>query len=455
MAPDRMPNALNVFQEAILGLLHTGLRDLDDLAKSLDLDRDLVAFIFATQLQPNGWIDSRQQVTPLGVQVLFGLGVAEPNLVVQYAFQDAVTGLWLPRLAQQLPELEPLPGTAGVSPEFVVDRDSGRRIRPFVLPPQVRPAEPQKADAKLALRQFQRDLRRARLDESEYVHDVVSDDFDFVDSTPTSAYVWCELFTSALDLQPWLVSDPWRVTDAAAWLRKPLLERIGKFPGLAKRIADLIPDSAEPTIAVSDWLMQLEVRVELELAELPHLAAQPLIREHISRVLRQLRRLEGQERIFQEELASLAQESMSALEAILKWVLEKWPADTRGWPDGQPPLDHVGADALRDLPIKSSLSSTAIRTLGGQFAKQVKLAAKYRDRPIKALLVAALLSTYRRSDHPFIELSESTLQVDRMLEFVEMRNDGSHASGQKLDPSLVLEMARFAVGWHEQFKQHY
>lgn len=105
MAPDRMPSALNVFQEAILGLLHTGLRDLDELAKSLDLDRDLVAFILATQLQPNGWIDSQQQVTPLGVQVLLGAGIAEPDLVVQYAFQDAVTGHWLPRFAKQLPEL--------------------------------------------------------------------------------------------------------------------------------------------------------------------------------------------------------------------------------------------------------------------------------------------------------------------------------------------------------------
>jgi hypothetical protein len=452
MAPDRMPSALNVFQEAILGLLHTGLRDLDELAKSLDLDRDLVAFIVATQLQPNGWIDSHQQVTPLGFKVLLGVGTAEPNLVVQYAFQDAVTGQWLPRLAKQLPELEPLPGTAGVSPEFVVDRDSGRRIRPFVLTPQVRPGEPEKPGAKLALRQFQRDLRGARLDESEYVQDSVSDDFDFVYSTPTSAYLWCDLFTNSMDLQPWLVSDPWRVTEAAAWLRKPLLDRLGQFPGLARRIADLIPDSPEPTMSVGDWLGKLELRVELELADLPHLVNQPLIRGHIARVLRQLRRLESQDRVHQEELASLAQESMSALEAVLKWVLEKWPADTKWWPAGREP---IGTAPFMDLSINSPLSGVAMRILGGQSADQIRSAARFRDRPIKALFVAALFCTNQHADHPFIELSDSTLQVDQLLNFVDMRNDGSHASGHKLDASRVLEMARFAIDWHEQFKSHY
>lgn len=454
MAPDRMPSALNVFQEAILGLLHTGLRDLDELAKSLDLDRDLVAFILATQLQPNGWIDLHQQVTPLGVQVLLGAGIAEPDLVVQYAFQDAVTGHWLPRLAKQLPELEPLPGTAGVSPEFVIDRDKGSRVRPFLLPPQVKSGDSDKAGAKLALRQFQRDLRRVRLDESEYVHDSVSDDFDFVYSTPTSAYVWCELFTNPMDLEPWLVSDPWRVTEAAVWLRKPLLHRLGQFPGLARRISELIPDTPEPTMAVGEWLGQLELRVELELADLPHLANQPLIRGHIARVLRQLRRLESQNRVHQEELASLAQESMSVLEAILQWMLQRWSVDVSDWPERKWSRKDL-AECLRACPVKAPLSKLVVDALCGQDARQVKLAVSRRDRPLKALLTGALLSTCVRSDHPLLELPAQTLQWDRLISFIAMRNEGSHASGQKLDPASIFEMAQFAIDWHEQFKSHY
>lgn len=454
MAPDRSPSELNVFQEAILGLLHTGLRDLDELARCLDLDRDLAAFIIATQLQPSGWIDARQQVTPLGVQVLSGLTSDEPSLAVQYAFQDAITGRWLPRLARDLPELEPLPETVGTSPEFVIDRDSGRRIRPFLLAPQTRAGEPDKAGAKQALRHFQRDLRRGRLEEDAYIHDAVSDDFDFVDGAPTAAYVWCDVFVSPSDLQPWLVSDPWRVTEAAAWLREPLLERLGQFPGLAKRIAEVIPDGPPSEASVGDWLGQLELRVDLELADLPHLESQPLIREHLARVLRQLRRIEGQNRVHQEELASLAQESMSAFEAILKWILEKWPVDANGWPEGKWSRKDL-ASLLQGLPVKAPLSPTVIEALCGQDARQVRLAVLRRDRPLKALLTGALLSTYARTDHPLMDLPARTLQWDRLMAFVAMRNEGSHASGQKLDPSSVLEMARFAVEWHGQFKPHY
>ena len=58
-------------------------------------------------------------------------------------------------------------------------------------------------------------------------------------------------------------------------------------------------------------------------------------------------------------------------------------------------------------------------------------------------------------DHPLIDLPARSLQWDRLMTFVAMRNEGSHASGRKLDPSSVMEMARFAVEWHDQFKLHY
>ena len=39
----------------------------------------------------------------------------------------------------------------------------------------------------------------------------------------------------------------------------------------------------------------------------------------------------------------------------------------------------------------------------------------------------------------------------RMLELTDLRNKGSHASGQRLDRQHSLDMADFAVDWHEQF----
>ena len=76
---------INVFQEAVLGLMATGVRDLSELASTLKLDQDLIAFIISQELQPRGWVDAVQRVTARGVDALTG-GDVESSLTVMYAF---------------------------------------------------------------------------------------------------------------------------------------------------------------------------------------------------------------------------------------------------------------------------------------------------------------------------------------------------------------------------------
>ena len=128
---------LNVFQEAILGLLHAGERDLNRLASLLELAPELVAFIIAKELQQMRFVDSRQYVTPEGVKLLKGETGREPRLTLQYAFQDAVFGQWLPRLSTNLPEVMPREGGRAERPEFMFNRDSGWVDKP-VLPGRYR-----------------------------------------------------------------------------------------------------------------------------------------------------------------------------------------------------------------------------------------------------------------------------------------------------------------------------
>lgn len=451
MAPEIRGSGLNVFQEAILGLLNTGMRDRREIADSLDLDDALVAFIIATQLQPSQWVDSQQRLTPLGKEVLEGTTSDESNLVVQYAFQDAITGGWMPRLSVSLPEVVPTISQAS-SPEFVVNFDSGERIRPYVMRALRHEPHADKAAAKQALAQFLRDIRRAKLDEAEYVDDAIGDDFDFVGRQSRPAFVWCEVFRDERDLQPWLISDPWRLTPAAPWLREPLMTNLVRFPHLGNRISELLPDAADGSLAIDEYLKQLDLRVELELAgSFPHLENHPLLRQHFARLLRQLRRIEEQPRLYQEDLASLAQESMSALEALLKWLLETWPANATNWPE----RDRVGAEHFCTGYLRNIVGTQAAGILGGLMAKDVRLAALRRDRPLKALLAAALLSVYERTDHPFIDLPASSLQFGQLLAYLDVRNKAAHASGRALDPELTMAMARFALEWQAQFKQHF
>ena len=62
-----------------------------------------------------------------------------------------------------------------------------------------------------------------------------------------------------------------------------------------------------------------------------------------------------------------------------------------------------------------------------------------------------LLCSREYDAHPLRELPARSLQWARMLALTDLRNKGSHASGQRLDRQHSLDMADFAVDWHEQF----
>ena len=440
---------MNVFQQAILGLLHAGERDLNRLACLLELAPELVAFIIAKELQPMRFVDSRQHVTPEGVKLLKGETGRESRLTLQYAFQDAVFGQWIPRVSTNLPEVVPREGGRADRPEFVFSRDSGWVDRPFLLPRKNWAGPPDKKLVLQAWRQCQRAQAQSSQDDTGFMADFSSEDIDFVGDQPIQARVWCDLYINPDDSQPWLVSDPWHLTKAAKWLREPLQNELPRFAQLTKRIGKLLPE-------VSSSDKEIELQVELELAAMPHLnkPEHALLREHLARVMRQRGRLEQQERVHQEELSSLAQECASLLEAIMKWLLERWPVDASDWPRTHWSRQH-GSELLSQMPLRADLSRQAIAILCGQEARVVRLAMMHKDRAFKALLFGALLCTHKHADHPLRHLPASSLQWDRMLELVDKRNKGSHASGQNMERHEMLEWADFTLAWHEQFKPYF
>jgi hypothetical protein len=101
------------------------------MAELLGLDRELVAFIIATQLIPNGWMTTRGRLL-LKVSV-FSKRLRMPEEVrMGYAYQDAISGNWLPRFTEELPEIEAKRIDERGYPMFC-DLDSGKEDRPFRL----------------------------------------------------------------------------------------------------------------------------------------------------------------------------------------------------------------------------------------------------------------------------------------------------------------------------------
>jgi hypothetical protein len=292
--------------------------------------------------------------------------------------------------------------------------------------------------------------------DDESVPEILSDDIEIVGSEPSLAYVWCEIIHKPGDHQPWLVTDPWRITPVARWLREPLQANMDSIPGLAGRISTVLP-AADASVLTADALSgQIERDVEFHLSRwpglnMPHLS---LLRDHLARVLRQKARTEAMNSSSQEELVSLIQECGSLLEALVQWMLARWPMGDIVWPhDGQ--NRRAAEDLLGMVPIRATLPSSCRALLAGQNFRDVRLAAQRRDRAFKALLFASLLATHSHQNHPLRELDETQLQWDRLFALIDMRNKGSHASGKRLQRGHVLSEVDFAIAWFTNFSKYF
>lgn len=454
LAPDTN-RSLNVFQEGILGLLRAGIQDRRQMAKLLCLDENLIAFILAQEIMPNGWVDGRFKVTPAGEDLLSGGIDSQGQLTLQYAYRDGVFGHWLPRVSRDLPDINPLAMGAHRFPVFRNSREGGGEIRPFLLPRRHQVSPPRKVDVLKAWRAGLRDSLRSDGDD-ESVPEILSDDIEIVGRDPSLAYVWCEIIHKPGDHQPWLVTDPWRITPVARWLREPLQADLDSIPGLAGRISTVLPTSDAAVLSAEALSGQIERDVEFHLSRwpalsLPHLS---LLREHLARVLRQKARTEAMNSSSPEELVSLVQECGSLLEALVQWMLEQWPMGDIVWPhDGQ--NRRAADDLLSMVPIRATLPSTCRALLAGQNFRDVRLAAQRRDRAFKALLFASLLATHSHQEHPLRELDETQLQWERLFALIDMRNKGSHASGKRLQRGMVLPEVEFAIAWFTNFSKYF
>lgn len=442
---------INVFQEAVLGLLATGVRDLGELASNLELDRDLIAFIISQELQPRGWVDAGQRITARGLEALTG-EEAESSLTVMYAFRDAISGRLLPRFARSLEEVRPTHSSPKDRPEFVDDRGTGHVRKPYRLSFRAHDLVPDLKSLQTAWRDFRRDVRAAAVEEEDWVM-YADQSLELIDTPPKRAWAVCEIYAPERDLHPWLVSDPWRLTPALRPLREALIPAMSKEPYLAKKVIDLLrQDEAELAGATpADRLAQLDLLAKARaLQEAPQLTKPEhnMMQEYLLSVIRLQESVTAAPRPYQEELKSLASQCGSLWEATLKWMLGRWRVETRDWPHHWQRRELQ--QLLQSLPLTKPLTQTSVDALSGQAANQVRLAGRDRDRPFKALMVAALLSTHVHMDHPLRAVSDNGLD----WALIDMRNESSHATNHRLEKDEVLRLTQSALNWFRQFESH-
>ena len=176
------------------------------MAELLGLDRELVAFIIATQLIANGWMTTLGAVTPKGERVLEEAQDASEEVRMGYAYQDAISGNWLPRFTEELPEIEAKRIDERGYPIFLRDLDSGKVDRPFLLS-HFRESALDMGALFDAFERYRTDHDHAKQRDDELPTRVRTESLSFVEESAQPMWLWTWIFPDEAGPQPWLVAD--------------------------------------------------------------------------------------------------------------------------------------------------------------------------------------------------------------------------------------------------------
>lgn len=456
--PEPSRKSLNIFQQAILGLARARTTDRDEVGALLGLAPELVAFIVATQLIPQGVMDGRGCITTKGLNVLNTLEFEKAKQLVGYAFQDAITGELLPRFSSSLPEIEPC-GEKGGFPVFLLDRGKGETDCPYSVPAvataRARLSEKQFFDA---YERYRRDYdnSRAMSDEDLVTAERVKiQGIELIDENPVPMYLWTWLYKEKGGEKPWLVSDPFGLRRAAPWMRERVRNLAPKLPPLAKKLARVL--GADPALEITlETLDEMEEKVMWEvLSNYPWAPRVPSLARYLPSFLRARNLVAMRERPSEEQLDTLVSEAQKLGEGTFKWMMGQGPVFSR---HRLPKYDSWKRDEAMatfmslDLPM---VNSAVADGLAGQQLYNIKKARNTGNESLKALLAAALLSSSEHVDFPLNQVEVGSGDLQRLIELANVRNKAQHASGRRLLKEEALSQSDFIMEWVQKFKELY
>jgi hypothetical protein len=447
---------LNLFQQAILGLVRARCYDLQEIADYLKIDHELVAFIIAAQLIPNGWMTSEGRLTPAGEKILDNTEELSTEVQVGYAYQDAISGNWLPRFTDELSEIESQRQDKQGYPAFLINRETGKEERPHRLK-DLKPAHQDINQLFSAYKHYRTDYARSKQlnDDNDLLERLHIESISCLEK-PQLMWLWTWIFPDVSATQPWLISDPFGLTPAVSWLRKPLEEILPSNKALAGLICKLIDSEPTENLSHSEYIVAMNNKVEWDLiADFPWLSPVPEIQESLAMVLRRMTWLEGHDGN-QEDWNSLHQEGSNLAERFFQWILKTYPTDTSRFPQRNKDYQWTvekNEQILLQLQLPC-VDDALIRKLKNQKMSEIRSAFDKRDRSLKAMLIATLFSTIEHAQHPFKHLAN--IPFNKLIEMTDLRNKTTaHAGKEKISKEQAMSYANFIVNWIKIFKGWY
>lgn len=450
LVPKTTQNQLNIFQRSILGLFHAKKTDTSEISEWLGIEQEMVLYIIASQLQPNGWMDNKGRLTEKGVQILEDDLDIRRILTTGYIFQDAITGKLWPRVADRLPDVEPESYNSKGFPVFAINRDRGWKDEPFALNCSVPPPTPPGVhELKSIIEQGNNAIHNQRIrDEilNEEQDEFEVDEIDQITVKPFKSYIFCWAIP---DIESnWAITDPIAVSPKASWMKEVAIKQLDHNPALAGRLRSLIGEAPQEE-TWEEKNKRIIADVELQIfADFPGTRQIPHLASCLGILLRREQDITATDEDTRfEDCNDLVTQSQRVFEACFRWMLNKWPIAHEKIFNGSWSKDEI-LYSLQEI-ASGFLSPEDIDNLSNQKAKSIWYAANRSSgtSSLRPIMTATLFTLTNHADHPLMRFKLNELNLGEILALTPERNSVSHASSKEIHKNYALDCAAFTTQW--------
>ncbi|MDA3433847.1 MULTISPECIES: hypothetical protein [Acinetobacter] len=452
---------INVFQKTILEFLHIGHQDRQELAQWIGVDIELINLVIDTELVPRGLIqidlkDKKITLTPKGVQTLDDEIERTEDLQAYYLVQDAITGeLWHRLIPNELALLDVQENNSNIYIQG--SRDSGKSINVFLVEPREikEPQAPTPYKINQTIKNHNMALRGTLIRDDDpkgkYLDGQNLKNFEFYPQKPEAFFILSHLDESLDSSHVCQLQDPCHVSKYDEWIQSLHFDLATKHQGFAKKIKRYLKQDIDSDETIEEFETRLLEETSFELAvDFPFSERIENLSQHLNRLLTRKKNLEEKRNYF--DIDDLLNQCQKALEACFKHMLCHWKHKHANTTPKQLTREQiktvlvlqVGEYFCEDLleKIKTVNSSHVFSANGysaGRFP-QVNVS-------LKPLIVSSLLCVTEYQQHPLILRKQHQQDLQQLIEICELRNQGSHDSGEEVDITTALNLSEFTLDW--------
>lgn len=429
--PEPRQPQLNLFQRAVLGLIRASSVRQDAVANLTGLHPELIALIVAQGISC-GWLTATgDKLTDKGRKLLDDEEDEFTNLKAGYLLQDAVTGEFWPRMVTKLEQIEAVDSQAKF-PRFAIERKTGQTFSPFCTRAKELDLPTLNNDLLArAYSEYQKDYRANQQlgGMPAQIPQVRLQGVQRLDELPEAAriVVWVTGDDEGDEL--WSIKDPFGLRESAWWLEDALTQLLDSDKKLQEYLAPLVGIHNARDLTYDEWLREIQKKTDLDiLIEFPWVERQPDIRRYFARLLKWRNKIEQGAAEYSDFEAAIG-DCQKLLEVVMQWLIKTYPVDAGRAPPQKGRNWKLNQNVLWALEIPS-FTDGVVRVLAGQQLSQVIRASENPTDSLKALLFAAGMGVIAAQEHPFRTLSSQELELEKLLDLAELRNQSSHGQSR-------------------------